>query len=130
MEREALYPGLTRGKTENHLVYVPEAGKTKEEARSAIREQALTSGKDAPALDRAATRVSPADERKARRLLRFGASEEEVKAVALQEKQRQAEAQERQRSKSRTSTEQAQEALREEKQRRVQEQQRKRGRGW
>ncbi|MGO3326277.1 MobF family relaxase [Gordonia sp. (in: high G+C Gram-positive bacteria)] len=129
MEREALYPGMTRGKTENHLVYVPSAGASKEEAREAIREQALTSGKDAPALDRAATRVSPADERKARRILRFGVSDEEVKAVALQEKQRQAEAQERQRSKSRASTEQAQEALREEKQRRVEQQERKRGRG-
>ncbi|MFF0711000.1 MobF family relaxase [Gordonia sputi] len=137
MEREAMYPGLTRGKAENHLVYVPRAGTTPAEARKSIREQALTSGRQAATLDRSRLYASPKDIREAKRILGYSASDDEVKSLVREQKQREAEAREHNRSMSRGMDEQALNEFAEERQRqqeqekqvRERERRQQRGRG-
>ncbi|GEE02833.1 hypothetical protein nbrc107696_32790 [Gordonia spumicola] len=130
MEREALYPGLTRGKAENNLAYIPDVGLSRSEAKEALREQALKSGKDAPALDKALLRVSPGDVAKERRTMPFGSSDEEVRAAAMARKQSVAQGHAASRAEALRSTDEAQEALREAaKQRQEQRQRRQQGRG-
>ena len=133
MEREAMYPGMTRGKKENHMVYVPRAGTTPEEARETIRDQALRSGKQAATLDRSRLYASPSEVRQARRTLRFEATEDDAMAVVQRQKQQQAEAREAQRSKSRSMDEQAlsdfAEQWQREQEKQVWEQERRQNRG-
>lgn len=128
MEREALYPGMTRGKAENNLAYIPDVGLSRSEAKEALREQALRSGKDSPALDRALLRVSPGDLAKERRTMPFGSTDEEVRAAAMARKQSVAQGHAASRAEALRSTDDAQEALREAAKQRQEQRQQGRGR--